>query len=531
MARRLTTTFCAPWASGRPVAATARAPWIMPGRAGPALCALWAIPNSAWRVLRAPWVAARAGSTARALPWGAGQLLAAPLVRAPWVLSRKADTGMRSVIRPGADSWIGPALFGPWVLSHTTDMGLGIPTNTAPKPAGLKDRLPWGDARPHNGNAWLPWGMGIRIDQGVIIIITPPPDPDEPDPSTIVIPTRRTYIVINSASLKRVSNNLALHVSSISIAIDDGGVHWSWSASLPLAALADLEPDVPGELVELEAEVNGASFRLLVESVRDREAFGSSSLVIGGRGLAAELSAPAYPVASHDNTGGAANAQQLADAALSFNGVPLGWTLDWQAADWLVPAGVWVFSGTPIDAVSRIAAAAGAYVQAAPGARTLKVLPRYPVAPWDWHTATPAVILPAAAVLERGTEHAYRPAYNVVYVSGQAQGIRARVKRTGTAGDVAAEMIVDALVTHSDAAAGRGLEILGNTGAKRIVRLETGILPASGVIHVGGLMDWVRGSVTQRGLVRGVSISASVPGGRSKQPLIVRQTVEVETNG
>lgn len=372
--------------------------------------------------------------------------------------------------------------------------------------------------------------MGIRINQGVIII-TPSPDPDEPDPSTIVIPPRRTYIVINDASLTRVSNNLALPVSSISIAIDDGGAHWSWSAALPLAALADLEPDVPGELVELEAVVNGAAFRLLVESVRDREAFGSSSLAIGGRGIAAELSAPAYPVVSHDNAGSPANAQQLADAALTFNGVPLGWTLDWQTADWLVPAGVWVFSGTPLDAVSRIAAAAGAYVQAAPASRVLQVLPRYPVAPWDWHTATPAVILPAAAVLERGTEHAHRPAYNVVYVSGQAQGIRARVKRTGTAGDVAAEMVVDPLITHADAATGRGMEILGNTGAKRIVRLETGILPASGVIHVGGLMDWVRGSVTQRGLVRGVSISASVPGGRSRQPLMVRQTVEVETNG
>lgn len=530
MARRLTTTFCAPWTSGRPGATSARAPWIRPGQAGPALCALWAIPNPERRVLRAPWVEARDGSTVRALPWIASHLLGAPLVRAPWVLSRTADIGLRSVIRPGADRWIGPQIVGPWVLSHTADMGLGIPSNAAPRPADVEDRLPWGDARPRNGNAWLPWGMGIRINQGVIII-TPPPDPNEPDPSTVVIPTRRTYIVINDASLKRVSNNLALPVSSISIAIDDGGAHWSWSASLPLAALADLEPDVPGELVELEAVVNGASFRLLVESVRDREAFGSSSLAIGGRGIAAELSAPAYPVVSHDNAGGAANAQQLADAALMFNGVPLGWTLDWQAADWLVPAGVWVFSGTPLDAVSRIAAAAGAYVQAAPAARTLKVLPRYPVAPWDWHTATPAVILPAAAVLERGTEHAHRPAYNVVYVSGQAQGIRARVKRTGTAGDVAAEMVVDPLITHADAATGRGMEILGNTGAKRIQRLETGILPASGVIHVGGLMDWVRGSVTQRGLVRSVSISASVPGGRSRQPLMVRQTVEVETNG
>lgn len=494
-------------------------------------------PRLPWAAARAiatrqsvAWVAATPGRRAAVGAWSQSTPIRALSASAPWVVSRRLDSHSRLLMAPGADRWTGVIVRAPWVISRGADSVTAFASNAISAALHRLHRCPWGDQIARDTDAWLPWGIGRQISQGPIIII-PVPDPDEPDPSTIIIPSRRTYIVINDASLKRVSNNVSLPVSSLSIAIDDGGAHWSWSASLPLAALDELEPDAPGELVELEAAVNGAAFRLLVESVRDREAFGSSSLAIGGRGIAAELSAPVYPVVSHDNAGAAANAQQLADAALMFNGVPLGWTLDWQAADWLVPAGAWVFGGTPLDAVSRIAAAAGAYVQAAPAARTLKVLPRYPVAPWDWHTATPAVILPAAAVLERGTEHAHRPAYNVVYVSGQAQGIRARVKRTGTAGDVAAEMVVDPLITHADAATGRGMEILGNTGAKRIVRLETGILPASGVIHVGALMDWVRGSVTQRGLVRGVSISASVPGGRSRQPLMVRQTVEVETNG
>lgn len=504
----------------------------------------WQEPVAADRRPRLPWVGARAiatrqsvawvaatpGSRAAVVAWSRSVPIGAPSVSAPWVISRRADVYARLLVAPGADRVTGVIVRAPWVISRRADSVTAFAGNAVAAALHLLHRSPWGGQIARDTDAWLPWGIGRQISQGPIIII-PVPDPDEPDPSTVVIPTRRTYIVINDASLTRVSNNLSLPVSSISIAIDDGGAHWSWSAALPSAALADLEPDIPGELVELEAVVNGAAFRLLVESVREREAFGSSSLAIGGRGIAAELSAPAYPVVSHDNISAAATAQQLADAALTLNGVSLGWALDWQAADWLVPAGVWVFSGTPLDAVSRIAAAAGAYVQAAPSTRTLKVLPRYPLAPWDWPTATPAVILPAAAVLDRGTEHAHRPAYNVVYVSGQAQGIRARVKRAGTAGDVASEMIVDSLITHADAATGRGMEILGNTGAKRIQRLETGILPASGVIHVGGLMDWVRGSVTQRGLVRSVSISASVPGGRSRQPLVVRQTVEVETNG
>ena len=347
----------------------------------------------------------------------------------------------------------------------------------------------------------------------------------------VVIPVLRYYIVINSASLARVSNNLPLPVTGLSLSIDSDSAHWTWSASLPLRSLADLEPDAPGELVELEAIVNGLPWRLAVERVRETERFGSASLSIGGRGIAAELSDPTYPVMSHDNVASAMTAQQLAADALSINGVPLGWSLDWQAADWLVPAGAWVHSGTPLDAVVRIAAAAGAYVQAAPGSRALRVLPRYPVAPWEWSGATPALVLPASAVLERGTEHVNRAAYNLVYVSGQAGGVLARVKRAGSAGDRAAQMIVDGLVTHADAARGRGLEVLGNTGAQQIVTLETGILPDSGAIHVGTLMDWTRGAVARRGLVRSLSVTASVPTGASKDPVKVRQTIGVETHG
>jgi len=371
--------------------------------------------------------------------------------------------------------------------------------------------------------------MGRLADSGVSVIVEPG-NPDDPD-SPLIIPTLRAYIVINSAALSRVSNNLSLPVTNLSISIDSDSAHWTWSATLPLRSLADLEPDAPGELVELEAVVNGLPWRLAVERIRESERFGAGSLSIGGRGIAAELSDPAYPVVPHDNVTAAATAQQLADTALSINGVSLGWALTWQAADWLVPAGAWVHSGTPLDAVVRIAAAAGAYVQAAPAARLLRVLPRYPVAPWEWTNAVPSIVLPATAVLERGSEHVTRATYDSVYVSGQAQGILAHVKRTGTAGSRPAQMIVDQLITHADAARGRGLEVLGNTGAQQIVTLETGVLPASGVIHVGSLMDWERGAVSRRGLVRSLVVSATVPTGASKEPVKVRQTIGVEIHG
>lgn len=526
MARVVSSSRCA-WMPGSASRRSAAPKWPQAIPADRSPSCTWATAIRGNKQSLATWLIARSMGHAGGLGWIVAGHRLQPASKVPWGLARRADAAARSLIPSNPRIWFGPYLFAPWVLSHVRDAETTSLSNRASIPQASMDWLPWGLSRAEGHADWLPWGMGIRIDQGVIII-TPPPDPDEPDPSTVIIPTRRVYIVINDASLTRVSNSLALPASSISVAIDDGRAHWSWSATLPLASLANLEPDTPGQLVELQADINGAVFRLLVESIRERESFGSAALSIGGRGLSAEIASPAYPLVTHSNAGGAANAQQLANEALTINGVPLGWDLEWQTADWLVPAGAWAMTGSPMDAIVRISAAAGGYVQAAPASRTLRVLPRYPIAPWDWASAVPDFILPASAVLERGVEHLNGAPCNVVFVSGR--GFGARVKRTGSSADTAASMIVDPLISDTAPAAAKGLEVLGATGARRRLSIETGILPGIGVMHVGAMLDWVRGTSSIRGLVRSVSVSASMSSAKSRDPLVVRQSLEIDAN-
>lgn len=496
------TSKTAAWSSGRPAGAVAAGGWqtgIM-------------LRNSA----RAPWQSGRPTPAAAAAPWQIAVIIRRPGDRIRW--GAGDPTPISVAVRAASAVAVLPVTLRlPWDAAERLPPGrtvIIIPPQPPvwrcyTPPSGDQAHLLF-DERRRPGNDLL-FTCGRGAPSGALII-----------------PALRVYIVINSASLTRVSNNLPLPITGLSISIDADSAHWTWSATLPLRALADLEPDAPGEPVELEAMVNGHVWRLLVERLAESERFGQASLQIGGRGIAAELSDPIYPVVSHGNPDAAAMAQQLAAAALTINGVPLGWAVDWTAADWLIPAGAWVHRGTPLDAVARIAAAAGAYVQAAPAARSLRIRPRYPLAPWDWASAAPDIVLPADAVMERGTEHALRPAYDSVYVSGEAGGVLARVKRAGFAGNTPAPMVVDALVTHADAARGRGLEVLGNTGAQRLITLETGILPASGVIHVGSLLDWTRGPQVARGLVRSLAVSAS--GGNSDAPVKVRQTVGVEVH-
>ncbi|EXI92071.1 MAG: hypothetical protein AW12_00814 [Candidatus Accumulibacter sp. BA-94] len=338
----------------------------------------------------------------------------------------------------------------------------------------------------------------------------------------VVIPVLRTYLVINDVTLTRTANSLAMAPLSLSVMIDADSWVWGWEASLPGASLDDVLPSAPGEPVEFEATINGVNWLLLAEKVTRDRRFPQSRITVSGRGIAAELGNPYAASVSRNNLVDL-NAQQVMAAALTVNGVGIGWSLDWQLTDWLVPAGAWSHTGSHIEAVTRIAEAAGGYVQASRNSKTLRIMPRYPVAPWDWGGVVPAFSLPSAATTRESIEWLENPAYNVVWVSGEGSGVLARVKRAGTGGDRPAPMITDPLNTHSEAARQRGLAILAETGPQQMLRLDTPLFSGVGIYPVGSFIQFADGAESRLGIVRSLRINAALP--------TVRQTVEIECHG
>jgi len=322
-------------------------------------------------------------------------------------------------------------------------------------------------------------------------------------PATLVIPVRSLYMVTNNIALTRVSDGAPVPARGASVQLDADSWTWGFSASLPGAALP-----LVGEGTELLLVVNGMSFRVVVdENDRDR-AFGSSDLKIRGRGRNALLGDEAA-VRAYTNPIGM-TAQQLAEDALTLNGIPLGWDVDWGLTDWFVPAGAWSAQGTPIAAVVQIAAAAGGYVQPHFTGTSLAVLPRYPTLPRDWAGLTPDVELPSSVVQVEGIRWQRNPDYNRIYVSGgDVGGVMGQVTIAGTAGDLAAQMIVDPLITHVDAARQRGLSVLGASGRKAHVRLKVPGLPDLGFVKPGQLVRYVDGATTRLGLVRSSQLDAA----------------------
>jgi hypothetical protein len=216
-------------------------------------------------------------------------------------------------------------------------------------------------------------------------------------------------------------------------------------------------------------------------------------------------------------------AQQLMQDVLQTNGVTLGWAVDWRIEDWLVPAGAWSHQGSYMTACTTIAAAAGAFIQPDPVSKLLRVRKRVPVKPWELSGATPDIELPLAAVVKESVNWIQLPSYNSIHISGSSiGGVNGHVRRTGSAGDMEAPMIVDALITSEIAVRQRGIAELANTGPSAVYSLAFPVFPEVGIIDPGTVIRYVD-THNLTGIVSGVSIAT--------QGSTVRQTIEFQTYG
>lgn len=348
-------------------------------------------------------------------------------------------------------------------------------------------------------------------------------------PAVIIVPILGSYRVINVFSLVRADTAQPINatVFDATITADDWG--WSWSATIPAAQLSRVRSAMLGEYVELLATLNGWSIRCRVERIARSRKFGSSSLQISGRSRAAALADPDSPTITVMNSE-LRTAQQLINDALTVNGVPLGWTVDWQLEDWPVPAGCWSYTGNYIGAATRVAEAGGGYVQDDASTLTLHILPYYPAAPWDWASLAPDIELPEAVCVTEGIEWADKPDYNAVWVVGGAGGRRDLIERAGSAADFPAPSIVDPLATSAIMTRQQGLRVLADTGRQAPVSVSLPLLEETGVILPGKLLRYVESGGAHLGLSRSLALHWEWSEGGERDELPVRQTIGIETH-
>jgi hypothetical protein len=373
--------------------------------------------------------------------------------------------------------------------------------------------IPWGRSAKRDKDTTHPWTKYSRpLNPGWGIVV--PAGPTTPvDGETVTVPIQRVYIVINEIQLLRVSNMTPIQAINLNIGFDCDSWLPTFSATIPEAARDAVMPD-PSP-VEIEASINGTQFRFFVERITRSRQFAQRSVTISGRGIACELDAPYATQSQHTNAIDM-TAQQIITAALGFS----GYTQTWNITDWLVPANTYSLYGTAAQVAGDVADASGSVLAADWSLRDLRMMPRYPVKPWDWGAATPDFIIPGDVTQTESLEWIEKPSYNLVYVSGVQNGVLGQVKITGTAGDLPAPMVTHSLITHADAARQRGISILSDTGRKAMLQISMPVLESTGVIDVCKLIQFNDGVTARRGIVRANNISVNWP--------TVRQVLTVE---
>ncbi|WP_322861849.1 hypothetical protein [Aeromonas allosaccharophila] len=328
--------------------------------------------------------------------------------------------------------------------------------------------------------------------------------------AAIVIPTRRVYLVSNTAKIVRVRDGLDIPATAVSIELDSDSWAWQFSAQIPRIAAAALTDEE-----EVSVHINGQQWDCVCDGWQSSQSFGRESATLTGRSRTAYLS-PTHVLAQAVSEPAAATMAQLAAAVL-----PVGWTLDWQAADWLVPAGFFSLDNqTPIEVVRYLAEAAGGFVLPHQRNRHLAIKPRYPTVPWQLDTAVADVAIPRAIITTLGGDFHPGHAANGIWVSGGHQGISARVVRQGTAGEQQAPTITHPLVCDVTAARAQGVVGLAKTMPKRTQIIELPLSADTGLILPGALLavdGW-------KGYNRGVRVSAAL----QNRAMTVRQQLSVE---
>ena len=325
----------------------------------------------------------------------------------------------------------------------------------------------------------------------------------------------------NTAALVRWPDLTPLPVTSMTVETDFDS--WCWALTATLAGPEAWALVQPNPLAcQVQATINGQIWRFLLDVPSQNRSFNSDRVTLKGRSRSAWLHDP-YTPSRNFSQSQAREMQQLGEAALENT----GWTLDWQGANWVVPAGRYQSWNTPIGALIRLANVTDDGLYTHPYLEVISLMRRWPVASWLVDGETASLAIPEAAILSLTQSPVYTAPYNGVYVSGTSHGALALVKIAGTDGALQPdEPITDELLCDENgvAARQRGLNVLSDSGAGWEMDAETlfapnaspafPLVPPGQIVSIAGL--------------KGISRSCRITAQRSGGALSVRQSIGLE---
>ena len=347
------------------------------------------------------------------------------------------------------------------------------------------------------------------------------------DGDTNDLPILPGYIMHNKITADL--NGEPLDLLAPTLTTDTDSYCWQGDITLSPASFARLNIDgrAPGDEAVITLRINGQRWDILAEDYRDTRKFIGHSYTVTGRSITARLGAD-YAKGRHQKYSEARYARQIADEQLNLLPYRIA---AWEAVDWLIPGDTYAVSGqTPIEVISDLAKAAGAYVESHPYEAQLFVRPiwRQPA----WSKPTPALTIPANLILSVSGQRRISERCNAVRVTPAAEqvgGGKAKgglVYREGTDQQPEASTLTHAAYTDSDVMRAAGIHALSETGTHKI---ETVTLPWAEkyqlpLAELGAVWAFAEQGQTWQGIIKGISVAVELDNGAP----VVTQTVTID---
>ncbi|MCT7942376.1 hypothetical protein [Shewanella holmiensis] len=334
-------------------------------------------------------------------------------------------------------------------------------------------------------------------------LLNPFPDLPDLDFNIPIEPQlRRYYLMQPTITCVRVSDNVPIVISNISISRSRG--QWASSVNVDFSSRIDA---TRAENQLLKIGINGYEFFAYIEQLSCSKVFGSQTYTGTGRSRSAELASPYVLPTSYTNAtslsfaGLLSNILQFTDWTVALNGI----------VDFNVPAGAFsVGNKSPIEQVQEAVSQLGCMLVCDDENQLLTVVPRWPTSPWMMDGATPDITLHDAVITSYSESKEIGTECNVVWLRGEQQGISAKVKRAGSAGNIATDDISAQLIVDNQAARTAGTNALADTGNKLNINMSLPIMADLPPLTPGMLVGVREGVEVFKGTCDSVSISASV---------------------
>lgn len=337
------------------------------------------------------------------------------------------------------------------------------------------------------------------------------------------IPPLDTYMILNKITAK--SGEIELNPLSASAKADMNGYCWLCELTLPPDEFfkLGLEQTQLGQEKIIELKINDDVFVFMAENISDNRKFTQRNYTVSGRSLTAKLGAD-YALGRNGVIEQDLYASQIAQQQVA----DLGFTLDWQTVDWLIPSNTYTLTDkSPIAVIMDLASACGAFVYSHPSEPKLFVLPKWREAAWNVPTASPALIVPSNIILQISGQKNVQTQAHGVFVFGTGQSAKAaHVTRHGTDGLPETSALSHAVYTDLMACEAAGISALSETGTHKS---ETITLPVMkkynlGIAEMGRVWRFNEPNGAWNAVIQGVSISVSVEG----DVPVVKQTVSAD---